>query len=304
MLKGIQLHLEKKNKTCKIDTELLLFFYRTKHAMQGFDYAQHNDIISVKITSPTCEDLGIPRENEDVIMPARLIKNPSLHIDGLRYEAFVKNSPPSDPFSPLCMIPLPSPFTLDHLEPTFIRKRNERERERVRCVNDGYSRLKEHLPLENKQKRISKVEVLRRAIEYIRYLNAVLEKDDENKTEYSALGHNTDELTDSDESAENLTGNEIPNDTLVTCCNQTSPETELESSYFPFESLSDSDEVYGNGSDLGYESFSSGCEMEDENLAIRDLDFSCENQRGLKRPLECASAVNCASSKQQCSLGP
>lgn len=274
--------------------------------MQGFDYEPHSDIISVKMTSPTCEDLGIPRgENEDVIMPARLIKNPSLHIDGLRYEALVKHSPPSDPFSPLCMIPLPSPFTLDHLEPTFIRKRNERERERVRCVNDGYSRLKEHLPLENKQKRISKVEILRRAIEYIRYLNAVLEKDDENKSEFSALELIAGELPDSDESAKNLTANdEVPNDTLVICCNQTSPEPELESSYFPFESLSDSDEVYGNGSDLGYESFSSGCEMEDENLAIRDLDYCSENQRGLKRPLECASVENCASSKQQCSLGP
>nr|KAG5706839.1 hypothetical protein BaRGS_004174 [Batillaria attramentaria] len=59
-------------------------------------------------------------------------------------------------------------------EPSFIRKRNERERERVRCVNEGYERLKEHLPLTNKEKRISKVETLRGAIDYIRQLEQLL----------------------------------------------------------------------------------------------------------------------------------
>jgi len=42
-------------------------------------------------------------------------------------------------------------------EPAFIRKRNERERQRVKCVNDGYARLREHLPDEYTEKRLSKV---------------------------------------------------------------------------------------------------------------------------------------------------
>lgn len=60
-------------------------------------------------------------------------------------------------------------------EPAFIRKRNERERHRVRCVNEGYARLREHLPRELEEKRLSKVETLRAAIDYIKHLQSLLE---------------------------------------------------------------------------------------------------------------------------------
>lgn len=60
-------------------------------------------------------------------------------------------------------------------EPAFIRKRNERERHRVRCVNEGYARLREHLPQELEEKRLSKVETLRAAIDYIKHLQSLLD---------------------------------------------------------------------------------------------------------------------------------
>lgn len=60
-------------------------------------------------------------------------------------------------------------------EPAFIRKRNERERHRVRCVNEGYARLREHLPQELDEKRLSKVETLRAAIDYIKHLQSLLD---------------------------------------------------------------------------------------------------------------------------------
>uniref|UniRef100_A0A3B4X1Y5 BHLH domain-containing protein n=1 Tax=Seriola lalandi dorsalis TaxID=1841481 RepID=A0A3B4X1Y5_SERLL len=60
-------------------------------------------------------------------------------------------------------------------EPAFIRKRNERERHRVRCVNEGYARLREHLPQEFEDKRLSKVETLRAAIDYIKHLQSLLD---------------------------------------------------------------------------------------------------------------------------------
>uniref|UniRef100_A0A8D0CCP5 Achaete-scute family bHLH transcription factor 4 n=1 Tax=Salvator merianae TaxID=96440 RepID=A0A8D0CCP5_SALMN len=60
-------------------------------------------------------------------------------------------------------------------EPAFIRKRNERERQRVRCVNEGYARLRDHLPKELADKRLSKVETLRAAISYIKHLQNVLD---------------------------------------------------------------------------------------------------------------------------------
>lgn len=62
-----------------------------------------------------------------------------------------------------------------YCEPEFIRKRNERERQRVRFVNEGYARLREHLPQEFEDKRLSKVETLRAAISYIKHLQNLLE---------------------------------------------------------------------------------------------------------------------------------
>ncbi|XP_024863520.1 achaete-scute homolog 4-like [Kryptolebias marmoratus] len=62
-----------------------------------------------------------------------------------------------------------------HFEPAFIQRRNERERHRVRCVNEGYARLREHLPRELDERRLSKVETLRAAIDYIKHLQRLLE---------------------------------------------------------------------------------------------------------------------------------
>ncbi|KAM4523958.1 achaete-scute homolog 4-like isoform 1-T2 [Fundulus diaphanus] len=72
--------------------------------------------------------------------------------------------------------PFPAPFGVCEysFEPAFIQKRNERERHRVRCVNEGYARLREHLPQEFEDRRLSKVETLRAAIDYIKHLQGLL----------------------------------------------------------------------------------------------------------------------------------
>lgn len=145
--------------------------------MQHQDQLLCTELIPVKISSPTCEDLGIPKEPDEIclpLFPPRIIKNPSLHFDGIRYEATLKGyGTKIDPYSPRCMIPLPFPFG-DPFEPNFVRRRNERERDRVKCVNEGYQILKEHLPIERKNKRVSKVEILRFAIDYIKHLRDIL----------------------------------------------------------------------------------------------------------------------------------
>lgn len=63
-------------------------------------------------------------------------------------------------------------------EPAFIQKRNERERQRVKCVNQGYAKLRDHLPGQSADKRLSKVETLRAAIRYIKYLQRLVELQD------------------------------------------------------------------------------------------------------------------------------
>ena len=67
----------------------------------------------------------------------------------------------------------------------LVRKRNERERERVRCVNSHYERLRKKIPFLQErtgQKRISKVEILRAAIQYIRCLEVVLQNENNSTT--------------------------------------------------------------------------------------------------------------------------
>ncbi|XP_005093339.1 uncharacterized protein LOC101863728 [Aplysia californica] len=119
-------------------------------------------------------DCVVGLSTPDVFRFGRLIHSPGLQIDGLKYESQTYRV---DPYSPVCMVPLPGHMT----EPTFVRRRNERERERVRCVNEGYDRLKEHLPLGNKDRRISKVETLRHAIDYIRGLRQLLQDTERQK---------------------------------------------------------------------------------------------------------------------------
>ncbi|CAI5441774.1 unnamed protein product [Caenorhabditis angaria] len=80
-----------------------------------------------------------------------------------------------DPFDPEATVPLP--FQLDDQFGPYsssVWKRNERERSRVRCVNEGYDNLRIHLPLHDGEKRISKVDTLRLAIRYITHLEQLL----------------------------------------------------------------------------------------------------------------------------------
>ena len=148
--------------------------------------------IHARISFPTCEDLGIPRGHvtqqeisagESVSPPGEYNLSPGgadsqykldnvVQINGVSYDP----CSPRNPFSPFSRIPVPGVIDCIDLamEPAFIRKRNERERERVRCVNEGYARLREHLPLDKRDKRISKVETLKFAISYIGELQDLL----------------------------------------------------------------------------------------------------------------------------------
>ena len=69
-----------------------------------------------------------------------------------------------------------------------IAKRNARERNRVKQVNNGFDTLREHLPLDDviDKNKMSKVDTLRNAIDYIKQLNQLLQCDDSKRT-YDAM---------------------------------------------------------------------------------------------------------------------
>ncbi|XP_008579277.1 PREDICTED: achaete-scute homolog 5 [Galeopterus variegatus] len=122
---------------------------------------------------PSCVQLGVvapPRQAP--LSPAEPLGN----VPFLLYPGHAE-SPYYDPYAGvLPYVPLPGAFGVyDYpFEPAFIQKRNERERQRVKCVNEGYARLRGHLPGALAEKRLSKVETLRATIRYIKYLQELL----------------------------------------------------------------------------------------------------------------------------------
>jgi hypothetical protein len=67
-------------------------------------------------------------------------------------------------------------FTADT---SAVTRRNERERNRVRLVNEGFTCLRQKIPFAHGKKRLSKVETLRHAVNYIKHLQLVIEEHDE-----------------------------------------------------------------------------------------------------------------------------
>lgn len=67
-------------------------------------------------------------------------------------------------------------------EPTVsVARRNERERNRVKLINMTFATLREHLPYSSdnsKSKKMSKVDTLKAAIDYIRYLQTLVDDHD------------------------------------------------------------------------------------------------------------------------------
>lgn len=58
-------------------------------------------------------------------------------------------------------------------------RRNARERRRVQAVNTAFAKLRKCVPVENRNKRLSKVKTLQKAIEYISNLRELLNKSDQ-----------------------------------------------------------------------------------------------------------------------------
>ncbi|XP_059564806.1 transmembrane protein 9B isoform X1 [Myotis daubentonii] len=107
---------------------------------------------------------------------------PSPYFEDLPLLPFSSDSLVLENYSEPCPFSFPMPYPnyrrCDYsYGPSFIRKRNERERQRVKCVNEGYAQLRHHLPEEYLEKRLSKVETLRAAIKYIHYLQSLLHPD-------------------------------------------------------------------------------------------------------------------------------
>ncbi|XP_004685314.1 PREDICTED: achaete-scute homolog 5 [Condylura cristata] len=122
---------------------------------------------------PSCMQLGVVPPPRQTPLPAA---EPLGNVPFLLYPS-PADPPYYDAYAGVFpYMPFPGAFGVyDYpFEPAFIQKRNERERQRVKCVNEGYARLRGHLPGALAEKRLSKVETLRAAISYIKHLQELL----------------------------------------------------------------------------------------------------------------------------------
>lgn len=78
------------------------------------------------------------------------------------------------------------------MDPVAVARRNERERNRVKQVNDGFDSLRKHVPFLPDKKKLSKVEILRCAMLYIRDLKDIVEEYDHNNSNSKTRKHSED----------------------------------------------------------------------------------------------------------------
>ena len=86
---------------------------------------------------------------------------------------------------------------LQQTPPVAVARRNERERNRVKLVNLGFASLRQQLPNGAANKKMSKVETLRSAVDYIKQLQDLLDETDAVNAVFNGSLSSTCSLTSS-----------------------------------------------------------------------------------------------------------
>merc|ERR1711997_1072734 len=81
-------------------------------------------------------------------------------------------------YHPVLGYPIPPPV------PVAVARRNARERNRVKTVNDSYQYLKNHVPGAARQKRMSKVDIIKHSIQYIQKLQKMVEHSEKSSIQF------------------------------------------------------------------------------------------------------------------------
>ena len=158
----------------------------------------YNSLVAV---SGTAKDIVLPAVNKEIFVPttSTIAPHKSVNKSKTAFSVITQNGnvmTTSRGRKRTAQSRLPAKLK----EPAAVARRNARERRRVKMVNDGFLRLRRHVPTDPKNKKLSKVKTLRLAIEYIHHLQQLLQADSNHKQLVSNFSQvtNYEDLDDGD----------------------------------------------------------------------------------------------------------
>jgi len=137
-----------------------------------------------------CNRVQINSNDQEQLMLLRTLQDNENNIIGNQPLIVSKNSGKSNATNSATVLPPYDPSRLKkhgkngQPPPVAVARRNARERNRVKQVNNGFATLRQHIPSHiaagygDRGKKLSKVETLRMAVEYIRGLQRLLAEAD------------------------------------------------------------------------------------------------------------------------------
>lgn len=137
-----------------------------------------------------CNRVQINGNDQEQLMLLRTLQDNESNIIGNQPHLMVAKNNNNGNASPSIVLPPYDPSRLKkhgkngQPPPVAVARRNARERNRVKQVNNGFATLRQHIPSHiaagygDRGKKLSKVETLRMAVEYIRGLQRLLAEAD------------------------------------------------------------------------------------------------------------------------------
>jgi achaete-scute complex protein len=169
------------------------------------------------------------------------------------------------------------PYTGPGPQPASVARRNARERNRVKQVNNGFATLRQHIPPavaatvvgggRGASKKLSKVDTLKLAVEYIRSLQQLLDDHDSESGSTTDVGY---------DSRSYYTGSPDPSQSNL--INHTPPSSEASVSPTPSFASENSPPVYTHVPKYQIDSYENYEPMSPEDEELLDAIFCWQQQ--------------------------
>ncbi|XP_069108381.1 achaete-scute homolog 2-like [Argopecten irradians] len=145
-------------------------------------------------------------------------------------------------------------------------RRNARERRRVKMINLGYETLRDHVPAGIENKKLSKVDTLRSAVDYIKQLQRLLEM--------------TDGSSSNNGQQSQTVKQECPTPVTPSCCNSQVPSTTTSPSDSVHSTCNRTESSTSSGQSLHPQPDSNTGVLREDNVFIDIAEWLCRSSAG------------------------